>query len=175
MSGRERQCVPQTTRAMGARVDRHRGTARLFVPTEQGARVLEDVRPGVALAATFVRIDDYRAVQIKGEIAGHRACDEDERQGVLAYRDGFAQACGRVGMPLGLAERLVYWPCACVEVAVGELFAQTPGPNAVCHARGGRRVRCAGAGPRLPAQRASGVLSSLPSSPRSCATSAARP
>lgn len=125
-----RQCVPQTTRAMGARVDRQSGTARLFVPTEQGARVLENVRPGVALAAAFVRIDDYRAVQIKGEIARHRACDEGERQGVLAYRDGFAQACGRVGMPLEPFERLVCWPCACVEVAVGELFAQTPGPNA---------------------------------------------
>jgi hypothetical protein len=122
--------MPQTTRAVGARVERDKGTIRLFVPTQQSARALANVRRGAAIAATFVKIDDYRAVQIKGEIVGQRPCGDAERDLARAYRDGFAEASVRVGMAREVVTLLAYWPCACIEVIVRERFVQTPGPNA---------------------------------------------
>lgn len=124
------ECVPQTTRAVGARVERDKGTLRLFVPTQQSARALANARRGAAIAATFVKIDDYRAVQIKGEIVDHRPCDDDERRLARSYRDGFVEANVRVGMQREVVTLLAYWPCACIEVVVRERFVQTPGPNA---------------------------------------------
>lgn len=124
------ECVPQTTRAVGARVDRESGTVRLFLPVEQSARALANVRRGATMAATFVKIDDYRAVQIKGEVVGQRPGDDADRRWAQAYRDGFLEANVRVGMAREVVSLLAYWPCACVEVVVREQFVQTPGPNA---------------------------------------------
>ncbi len=124
------ECVPQTTRSLGARVDERREHVRLFLQAEQSARVLANVRAGAIMAATFVRIHDYRAVQIKGEITGTHVCGDDERTWSERYIAGFAEANEKLGLPRALIERLAYWPSVAVDVAVRELFAQTPGPNA---------------------------------------------
>ena len=122
--------IPQTTRAMGACVDRERRMLQLYVPSEQGARALANVRDGAKLAATFVRVTDYRAVQVKGVIAICRPCDKSERHVLESYRERFANTSERVGMPRELITNLTYWPNVVLEVSIEELFAQTPGPNA---------------------------------------------
>lgn len=124
------ECVPQTTRSFGARADRDGDRLWLFLPAEQSARALAHARPGAILAATFVRIHDYRAVQVKGEIASTHDGDDDDRRWVQRYRDAFAEANGRVGLPPELILGMIWWPCVAVEVVVRELYAQTPGPNA---------------------------------------------
>lgn len=121
--------VPQTTRSMGARVDRATGRLRLFLPAEQGARAIAVARVGATLAVTFVRIHDYRAVQVKGEIADIGACDDAE-PGPEQYRDAFTEASARVGVPRELTAQMVCRPCTTIGVIVRELYAQTPGPNA---------------------------------------------
>ena len=125
-----RECMPQTTRSMGARVQRTPAKVWLYVPLEQSHRVLSNARPGAKLSATFVRIYDYRAVQIKGDIVQTRPCTDDERQWPQKYLDRFADANVRVGMNRELIEKMVYWPAAVVEVDVRELYSQTPGQNA---------------------------------------------
>jgi hypothetical protein len=122
-------CVPQTARSMGARVDREHGRVSVFVPDQQGARLLANARPGAILAATFVRIHDYRAVQVKGVIAAVRPCGDEDRR-PHEYRASFADASERVGMSRQVVAQLVCAPCTVVEVDVRDLFAQTPGPNA---------------------------------------------
>jgi hypothetical protein len=124
------ECVPQTTRSMGARVDRERGLVQLFVEVDQSERVLANARPGAGIAATFVRIYDYRAVQVKGRVVSARPCRDEERPWTERYLAGFADANARVGMPRELVEALKIWPCAVIELEVLELFTQTPGPSA---------------------------------------------
>jgi hypothetical protein len=125
-----RECVPQTTRSMGARVHGEGRMLSLFVPSEQAARVLANAAPGAKLAVTFVRITDYRAVQVKAEIRAVRPCGDDERHWPEQYREAFVVANIKVGMDRELIAQMTYWPNTVVEVAVRELYAQTPGPNA---------------------------------------------
>jgi len=125
-----REHVPQTTRSMGARVDRERGSIWLFLPGQQSARALANAHEGAQIAVAFVRITDYRAVQVKGEIVRTRPCGDEERTWPERYRARFADANAKVGMPRELTEQMTYWPNVIVEVAVRELFAQTPGPHA---------------------------------------------
>lgn len=122
--------IPQTTRSMGARVQRAPAKVWLFLPRDQSQRALANARGGARLAATFVRIHDYRAIQVKGVIAGTRPCGDDDRAWPARYRDAFADANERVGMSRDVIASMTYWPCVVVEVDVRELYAQTPGPNA---------------------------------------------
>jgi hypothetical protein len=124
------ECVPQTARSMGARVDREHGIVSLFVPTEQGARLLANCRGRANVAATIVRVTDYRALQIKGELVALHEGRDDERAWPQRYRERFADVSARVGLARELIMQLTYWPCMVLDVRVAELYAQTPGPHA---------------------------------------------
>jgi hypothetical protein len=123
-------CVPQTARAMGAKVDRDRCVVRLHVPVQQGMRALANIDAGSQIAVTFCRIFDYRAVQVKGTVASLRPCTDDDRPTILRYHERFTGASNEVGIPYEAAARLAYWPAVAVEIAVRELYSQTPGANA---------------------------------------------
>lgn len=122
------ECVPQTTRAMGARVDGD--VVWLFVPVEQATRALANLREGSQLAVTFCRIFDYRAVQVKGTLAEMRPCNDAERAVLQRYREQFTVASGEVGIPVEPVGRLAIWPSVALAISVRELYSQTPGPSA---------------------------------------------
>jgi hypothetical protein len=124
------ECVPQTTRAMGARADRERSTVVLFVPVVQGARALAHIHDGSQIAITFCRILDYRAVQVKGVIGSIRPCTDDDRAIIERYHAAFTIASSQVGIPTDATTRLASWPSVALEVSVRELYSQTPGANA---------------------------------------------
>jgi hypothetical protein len=125
-----RECVPQTTRATGARVQRSPGKLWIYLPAEQSQRALANAREGAQLAATYVRIHDYRAVQVKGTIVRTWPCSDDERRWPEMYMERFIEANVRVGMERAAIEKLTYWPSVVVEIDVQDLYSQTPGQNA---------------------------------------------
>jgi hypothetical protein len=122
--------VPQTARSMGAKVERAERVVWLYVPIEQGMRALANVDTGSQIAVTFCRIFDYRAVQVKGTIRSMRTCTEEDRPRVLHYHERFTGASTEVGIPFEAAARLAHWPAIALEIAVRELYSQTPGANA---------------------------------------------
>src|SRR4051794_31352194 len=75
-----RDGVPEATRVMGARVSRSGRSVVLYVPTDQAGLTFDNLRANGRLAVFFVRVTDYRAVQIKGSLASVEPTDEEGRE-----------------------------------------------------------------------------------------------
>jgi hypothetical protein len=120
---------PSCAWAMGASVDRARGTVTVLVPTATSARIARDVADQSRVAITFSRPLDHKSLQVKGR-AQHRDAIESERAIAERYRAAFTEHLDCAGWPRSAVRRITYWPCVALEVEVEELFEQTPGPRA---------------------------------------------
>lgn len=121
---------PETQRAVGAAVSRDRTTIQILLPELTGRRTLANLAAGSPMAVTFSRIVDHRTVQVKGACAGVRAATAQEVEAAQRYVAAFTEALYFIGMSRATARRLRIEPLWVVEVMVGELFEQTPGPSA---------------------------------------------
>ena|SRR5688572_8285624 len=122
--------VPETTRVTGADVGRKKRSLTLYVPIEQAGKTFENLRENRRLAIFFVRVSDYRAVQVKGDLLEMRECEERQRARVTRYMGEFTEACVKVGVARDVMNALQYWPVMAVEMSVTDLFSQSPGPDA---------------------------------------------
>ena len=75
------------------------------------------------------------------ELNGVRLDDlsEDDRAAVDAYLGAHGPVLGFVGVPLSVVKRVAVWPAWAIDVAVTDLFKQTPGPGAGERLGGGPR------------------------------------
>jgi hypothetical protein len=122
--------VPEAARVMGALVGRERCTITALVPTLQSGRLLDLLAARPWAAVFFSRVIDYTSVQIKGEVTSVRPTGEEERRLQARYLQRFADGCEAIHIDRRLTEQMVLTPSFAVEVQVGELFVQTPGPRA---------------------------------------------
>ncbi len=121
---------PACARPIGARVSPTRDHLTLLVPSEAGARVIANLRDNGLAAVTFVRPIDNRGMQVKGRCLAVRPPTPDEEELVQRYRVAFAETLHQVGMPRPRTMRLTIAPCLAAEIAIEQLFQQTPGPSA---------------------------------------------
>lgn len=121
---------PEAQRAVGCVVSGDRKMVAVLVPELTGQRTLANIAAGSAVAVTFSRIIDHRTVQVKGACAGVRAASEAELEAARRYVAGFTEALYFIGMSRATARRLRIEPLHVIDVVVGELFEQTPGPSA---------------------------------------------
>jgi hypothetical protein len=127
---RDETNAPFMARAVGTRVGPQRRTLAIFVPNEQGGRTLDNLRANARIAVMWGRPTDFRAAQIKGRLIGFRPSDFHDRQFQEQYMGRFMDASAKTGMSRDLYARMIYWPSTAIEVAVEEVFVQTPGPGA---------------------------------------------
>jgi hypothetical protein len=127
---RDASLRPETLRAMGAVVDPGRSKVTLYVPQATGKSTLANLVDNGLIAVTFSRALDHRSIQIKGPCTRVRESDETDRAHQERYRALFIEGLAIVGLPRRISERAAYWPSMAVDIAVTELYEQTPGPQA---------------------------------------------
>ena len=127
---RDARLRPATLRAMGARVQREASLMTVYIPESTGGQTLANLKDNGQLAATFSRAIDHRTIQVKGRCKDIRRSNAQDREVQERYRRLFLEALEILGLPRVRTERVVYWPSFAVDVAVAELFEQTPGPQA---------------------------------------------
>jgi hypothetical protein len=122
--------APEATRVMGARASRETASMTLYLPVDQAGLTLENLRANPRLAAFFVWVLDYRAVQVKGTVIEIRPTDAEDREHQARYARELTDACAQVGIPRAAMAAVRCWPSVAVEMTADEIFVQTPGPNA---------------------------------------------
>ncbi len=130
LATRDAELHPDCVRLAGAQVSADRKSITVRVPERTGARSLANIAAGSPIAITVSRPIDYRSVQIKGRCVGVRPSGEADQRAAERYHAGFVEALYAVGMPRRMTQRFRIAPCVIVDIAVAELFHQTPGPEA---------------------------------------------
>ncbi len=130
LASRDGSLVPEAVHAIGYRIDEGRRTLRVFVPRATGERTVANLRahPRVAIAASHP--PDHRSLQIKGHVVGITDADEEDRAAALAYLSAAVPLLEATGVPRSILRRVAWWPAWALEIAVTDLFDQTPGPGA---------------------------------------------
>ena len=121
---------PVTARGVGLRVWPDRAGLTLFLPQATSGAVVANLAEHPPVALVLSRPNDYHTVQLKGAATGVRAARDDERALVDAFMEAFGALVEDLGVPRDLWQRVPCWPCFAVDVQVGEVFLQTPGPGA---------------------------------------------
>lgn len=127
---RDSNLVPESARALGARVETGGRDVTVFLPVATCAQSIANLAANGRIAVTFVRIGDHYAVQAKGRVVEVRAATGDEHELIDRYRGELIQALGFVGMPPRQTARFAHWPAHAVRFVVEALYEQTPGPGA---------------------------------------------
>ncbi len=122
--------LPETTRVMGADVGPKRRSITLYVPLDQAGMTFDNLRKSDRLAVIFVKVTNYRAMQMKGDLISMREGNESDRPRVERYTRDFADDCVKVGLTRELILSLRDWPAMVVEMSVNAIFLQSPGPEA---------------------------------------------
>jgi hypothetical protein len=118
------------TRGVGFRVWADREHVTLFLPTATAGPVSDHLLERPRVACVLSRPHDYLTLQLKGTALAVGAASDDDRALVERFVQEFAVLIDGLGVPQSVAERIHHWPCLAVDVAVHELFRQTPGPGA---------------------------------------------
>lgn len=115
---------------MGFRLHADRRHATVFLPELTTGATVAQLRenPRIAVLASYPL--DHRSLQMKGSVRHITAAPERDRPYVQAYLAAFASVLEVVGMPYEVVTMVTHWPAIAVELAIEELYVQTPGPGA---------------------------------------------
>jgi hypothetical protein len=127
---RDAQLRPTCARGAGARVRAPERIVTIYLPEAVAAPTVANVGANGRIAVTFSRPLTHYSIQIKGTCHGSRPGTEEDRSVQLRYRAAYAEQLQAVGLPRAATARLAWWPSVALDVAVHDLFVQTPGPNA---------------------------------------------
>jgi hypothetical protein len=127
---RDAQLEPESMLAMGIRVHADRRTLTVHLPTALADATCKNLADNQEVAVTLIRPSDFKAVQLKGRCLGVRPSNETDREFQAIFRAALVEQFEIVGIPRSATRRLVWWPSLAVEVAVRDVFGQTPGPRA---------------------------------------------
>jgi hypothetical protein len=126
----DREGNPETARVMGSQV-RDKGRAlTVYLPTEQAGRTLRNLEEHPELTVFFATMTEYRALQVKGEVVAVRETDAADRKAQEAFRQMYIEQATSVGVARAVVSRVIFWPSTAVDLAVREIYVQTPGPQA---------------------------------------------
>lgn len=126
----DRSGAPEATRAWG--IDVAPGGARVRLLLAAAATVtLENVEATRVIAVTATDVETLRSVQMKGSTLTCEPATARDDARAQRFVDEFAAAiAARDGTPTTLVRRLVPARFVVVDMAVAEMFDQTPGPSA---------------------------------------------
>jgi hypothetical protein len=82
------------------------------------------------VAISFSNPLDARSVQVKGRLLGARPMRPEDEAAQGRYHAALSQALTWVGVPGATLRRIAYAPSVAIDVAIEEIFDQTPGPGA---------------------------------------------
>jgi hypothetical protein len=121
---------PACARAAGARVRASDRIVTVYLPQGTAVLTAANLRDNGQIAVTFSRPLTHYSVQLKGTCLGPRPSGAEDRAVQQRYRAAYAEQLHAVGLPRAVAARLAWWPSVALDIAVRDLFVQTPGPGA---------------------------------------------
>lgn len=125
-----RALVPDCVRGCGVRVWPGACQATVLMPVATSVQAIANLRENPRIGFTLCHMPTHETVQIKGAVLGIRDGNDDERAIALAYREAFAVDLAWVGQSKGNGLRFSVWPCHAIDVEIGVVYHQTPGPSA---------------------------------------------
>ena len=144
VGSRDVSLVPEAVRAAGYRFGAEPRDVRVFVPRATGARTIANLRAYPRVAVVAAHPLDHRSLQFKGDVVGIGDCDEEDREAMVQYLAGAGGLLELAGMPRSITRRVASWPAWAIEIAVTDVFDQTPGPGAGEPLRGPPSLRFPG-------------------------------
>lgn len=121
---------PLATRGVGMRVWPSEDRITLFLAQSCAEPVASSLRERPRIAFVTSRPHDYRTVQLKGTALAVREAAPEDRALVDAFVRTFAELVDGLGVPREIALRVNHWPCLAIDIAIEQVFVQTPGPGA---------------------------------------------
>lgn len=130
VGSRNAELRPDCTRALGVTIGADRTTMTVFLNAALTQRMQADFADNGRIAATFSRPTDHRTVQVKGRVLAVRPTSDADRAVQERYLGAFAEQVAVVGLPRSVIRRVRVSPGIAVEVAIEDVYLQTPGPGA---------------------------------------------
>lgn len=128
---RDRDLVPHVHRLSGWSVSDDRTTMACLVPPQFIPELLPSLENNAQFAFTVSEVPSHETYQFKGDFLGSRAVDASDLATCDRHRDRFVESVGNI---FGFSEKALraYVPAAslAIELALREIFVQTPGPDA---------------------------------------------
>jgi hypothetical protein len=121
---------PESMLAMGVKIHADGYGLTVYLPEALSAATVANLRDNAQIAITMARPRDHHAVQIKGRSLQIRRSEAADRELQAVCRAALVEQFAWVGIPRSATRRLVWWPSLAVDVEVGDVFVQTPGPQA---------------------------------------------
>jgi predicted pyridoxine 5'-phosphate oxidase superfamily flavin-nucleotide-binding protein len=127
---RDASLAPECAPAMGSRVHKDRKTLTVFVPESLAGITLANIANNGRVAMSITRPTNTVSMQIKGHAVAVRDAVAADAAVQEQYRGALVEQLAMVGLPRAVTRRLRWSPSVAIEVAVEEVFVQTPGPGA---------------------------------------------
>lgn len=127
---RDASLVPECTRAWGIRVGGKRESVTIFLSKSIAGKTIENLLDNGQIAVTCTRPTDHITCQIKGHAGRMKAVTSADREVSRRWHNEFMAELRAIGVPPALSEAWIVEPDLAVEMAVAEVFDQTPGPGA---------------------------------------------
>ena len=127
---RDAALMPECTRAWGIHVGTDRGTVTVFLSEAFAGTTLDNLRENGRIAVTCTRPTDHITCQIKGRVRSMKPVTSANRETSRQWHREFMAELRAIGVPSALGDAWIVEPAVAVEVAVTDVFDQTPGPGA---------------------------------------------
>ena len=127
---RDDALMPECTRAWGIRIDARRDTVTIFLSKAIAGHTLDNLRDNGQIAVTCTRPTDHVTCQLKGRVRSMKPATRIDREVSHKWHREFTAELKAIGVPSVLSEAWIAEPTVAVEIAVSDVFDQTPGPGA---------------------------------------------
>ncbi|HEU4501574.1 MAG TPA: pyridoxamine 5'-phosphate oxidase family protein [Nitrospira sp.] len=127
---RDASLMPECTRAWGIHVGADRGTVIVLLSEAFAGQTLDNLRENGRIAVTCTRPTDHITCQLKGRVRSMKPVTSANRETSRQWHREFIAELRAIGVPSALGEAWIVEPTVAVEMAVTDVFDQTPGPGA---------------------------------------------
>lgn len=129
---RDRDLVPFGHRVSGWRIGADQRTMTILFPDEFLPRLVESLQQNGELAVTVEAFPSHETYQFKGHYVGHRGVDGSDMAAADRVRRRWVKGLRTIynDAPEKVLKGFVSPPSLAVDVAVLEIYLQTPGPGA---------------------------------------------
>lgn len=127
---RNESLMPECTRAWGMHVAAERVSMTLFLAETFAGKTLDNLRDNGMIAVTCTRPTDHITCQVKGLVRSIKPVTSAQRELSRRWHRNFTAELMAVGVSATLTEGWIVEPTVAVEIAVTDVFDQTPGPGA---------------------------------------------
>ena len=127
---RDASLMPECTRAWGIHVDTNRGTVTVLLSESIAGKTLDNLRENGMIAVTCTRPTDHITCQLKGKVRSIKPVNSAQQKMSRQWHHEFVAELKAIGVPSALGEAWIVEPTVAVEMAVTDVFDQTPGPGA---------------------------------------------